>query len=1567
MPQQTKVFRVFVSSTFSDMVSERQILQDRVFPRLERLCEINGAKFQAVDLRWGVNEYTQLNQRTMETCLNEIRRCQMVSPKPNFIILLSDRYGWQPVPAKIPCSEMEMILSCISGEERMFIESWYMRDDNAVPGEYVLLPRGESERDYQQWEPIENRLRKILRDGAVKLNFPEGALIKYTASATHQECILGALNPPDGHDNASNHVFAYGRNIRNLPHDASAKEFIDISCGAFDEDSHERLEKLKEDLKKILGESHFKEYNSEFKDGTLILDDEGWFSETVYNNLKSIIEEQIENLSSENEVKREVRLHNETRDKLKEHFTGREQALSVIGEYISRPLESSILSVIGQSGIGKSSIIAKAASDASCDNRFVVCRFLGTSSSSSNVVSMLQSLCRQIADNYGVELESLVDKGGDKSLYTYETLEYVFAKCLKLAAPENQMVIFLDALDKLSDIGDPGRMGWLPAALPPNVKLIVSSLPELKGRLSNSIKHTLSPMHKIEGSTLLCKWLMAEGRTLNDVQMEEVLSKFSSNGLPIYLKLAFEKVRHWYSFDEDVHIPEDISGILEEFFDALENEHTSGLVSTAVGYIISGKYEGLNEKEILELLALDERYWETFLKHCHPEHIKRVKESRQLPSIVWMRLYMDLEPYMAESDADGTSVLAFFHKHFTSYARERYAKSAYFHKKLSAYFESKPLFFDGQSREKPNMRKILEQTYQQIKGQEWQGLYDTLTDMDFIDAAANYVRKYPVSGRGYYYAGVHHLIGEYESAALLMAKAEGFINERRILAAFLEALKDSSSVLAKFPELTYQEIYPRLSSSIGSYKETISSYAAKLKDEADKLKQGLYKTYMGADNICGYFRDRHDRPKSDAPSKEGWLLKTNYTENDHSLFRFSAHNGSVNKLVYSEKLKLLYSCGDDGTLRVWDPDSGLMVNMKSLCIHPLVDMAYLKGCNQIIALCSSCGPMMLDAESLAVSWTCSEHKIFGTGAQLSCCGLAVSSHNDFVFFGRGPDLVIMDPAQKEKPVVIEDYSKYFSWQNGEDSIPEEMKYMAYNKNFGDISCIAVNPYNPSLVLVGCKNGLLLVLDLSIGKFVYLTQLPVSPENIIVQAGGRDVWISGKELSSGDYININLSSVSDNYFTPLYIHNTDKNDFAGIAVSCDGTMIAGFAWDKTFGLHGWNPKDPYIRDHIAFLDNTVIKARSAVFESQKRWVAIGDESGSIFIWDLSRLKDKKEEEYLTHGWKGGLLLDSPPRLVKISEKDNEINEIYQVEVADPGDKLSLKKWRFQETPLVEAFAAGGQCFVCKIILKGTNSVESMLAISLWRRWFGDNEKLKWIHPSHLAVYDLETEKEFDIFPVGRPLERLKHITVSSDGSILSVLTDRGRMIVRDLKSKRTILDTLVPSLSKVIPWGKHEEMMGPVIFGLSHNQLYDYEESAGFKPIWENPGPIELTACSLHTGSRHMLLGDKAGDMIYLDTEKCTEIWRIEAHRGSINSCAVGEGGLLAVTGGEDSLVCLWDINEHRLLAKASLGGPVRSVSLLEDGVFVSGTDHTGHIHCWQYIGEKLPLHVDRKYKNKEEV
>jgi hypothetical protein len=90
------------------MKYERNALQADIFPKLEQLCLKSGFQFQAIDLRWGVSE-AGLDHRTMRICLDELRRAQEISPKPNFLILLGNRYGWRPLAEEISVQEFETL------------------------------------------------------------------------------------------------------------------------------------------------------------------------------------------------------------------------------------------------------------------------------------------------------------------------------------------------------------------------------------------------------------------------------------------------------------------------------------------------------------------------------------------------------------------------------------------------------------------------------------------------------------------------------------------------------------------------------------------------------------------------------------------------------------------------------------------------------------------------------------------------------------------------------------------------------------------------------------------------------------------------------------------------------------------------------------------------------------------------------------------------------------------------------------------------------------------------------------------------------------------------------------------------------------------------------------------------------------------------------------------------------------------------------------------------------------------------------------------------------------------
>lgn len=95
MATDSRVIRVFVSSTFRDMQAEREELIKHIFPQVRKLCESRGVVWGEVDLRWGITDEATAEGKVLPICLEEIKRC-----RPYFIGLLGERYGW--VPEEIP-------------------------------------------------------------------------------------------------------------------------------------------------------------------------------------------------------------------------------------------------------------------------------------------------------------------------------------------------------------------------------------------------------------------------------------------------------------------------------------------------------------------------------------------------------------------------------------------------------------------------------------------------------------------------------------------------------------------------------------------------------------------------------------------------------------------------------------------------------------------------------------------------------------------------------------------------------------------------------------------------------------------------------------------------------------------------------------------------------------------------------------------------------------------------------------------------------------------------------------------------------------------------------------------------------------------------------------------------------------------------------------------------------------------------------------------------------------------------------------------------------------------------
>jgi Domain of unknown function (DUF4062) len=183
--------RVFVSSTFSDFRHEREALQTIVRPRLEQYCEASGCSFELVDLRWGIGAQAAREHQTIRLCLDEIARAQRVSPRPNFIALLGDRYGSRPLPSSVPTAEFDQLAPFLDLHQRAVFDELFAVDENTIPPPWVLLPiPTEPPADRER---VETALRSALERAAVAAGLPQSSVDRYGASATHLEILAGPL------------------------------------------------------------------------------------------------------------------------------------------------------------------------------------------------------------------------------------------------------------------------------------------------------------------------------------------------------------------------------------------------------------------------------------------------------------------------------------------------------------------------------------------------------------------------------------------------------------------------------------------------------------------------------------------------------------------------------------------------------------------------------------------------------------------------------------------------------------------------------------------------------------------------------------------------------------------------------------------------------------------------------------------------------------------------------------------------------------------------------------------------------------------------------------------------------------------------------------------------------------------------------------------------------------------------------------------------------------------------------------------------------------------------------
>jgi hypothetical protein len=145
--------------------------------------------------------------------------------------------------------------------------------------------------------------------------------------------------------------------------------------------------------------------------------------------------------------------------------------------------------------------------------------------------------------------------------------------------------------------------------------------------------------------------------------------------------------------------------------------------------------------------------------------------------VIWSRLYFDLEPYLTERAADGTSLLAFYHRQLSAAARDEYLADdaeAKRHSALADYFRGRADPKAERSWDGGSERGLSELPYHLAGAARLDDLFETLTDFRFLEhkaAEVGVVEHAGADGKATKtYAGVFALQDDYE---LALAKSGG--------------------------------------------------------------------------------------------------------------------------------------------------------------------------------------------------------------------------------------------------------------------------------------------------------------------------------------------------------------------------------------------------------------------------------------------------------------------------------------------------------------------------------------------------------------------------------------------------------------------------------------------------------------------------------------------------------------------------------------------------------------------------------------------------------------------------
>ncbi len=227
-------------------------------------------------------------------------------------------------------------------------------------------------------------------------------------------------------------------------------------------------------------------------------------------------------------------------------FVGRHAVLSrLLGHAISPALEGAPwgICLTGAPGSGKSAIFCELLRQMRAKTILVLAHATGASLSSVSVEIMLRRWIDELAAVLGVP-------SGLPDIAELESTRATFRRLLGRAATSNRVVLVVDALDQFEATAEGRHMTWLPHSLPPNVRLIATTIPgkasEALGQRPGLKIEALGPLDLAEMRGITEGISARYHRSVEPDVLDALSAKHGADGAawgnPLWLVLAVEEL-----------------------------------------------------------------------------------------------------------------------------------------------------------------------------------------------------------------------------------------------------------------------------------------------------------------------------------------------------------------------------------------------------------------------------------------------------------------------------------------------------------------------------------------------------------------------------------------------------------------------------------------------------------------------------------------------------------------------------------------------------------------------------------------------------------------------------------------------------------------------------------------------------------------------------------------------------------------------------------------------------------------------------------------------------------------